>query len=105
MADALKALLIEDNPADARLLQELVSESSTPLKLLEADTLAGGLELLRRGGIDVVLLDLSLPDARGVETVARTNAAAPEVAIIVLTGLDDETMALDAMHEGAQDYL
>lgn len=105
MADALKALLIEDNPADARLLKELVAESSAQLQLLHAPRLSEGLELLRRGGIDVVLLDLSLPDAHGVATVVRTNAAAPEVAIIVLTGLDDEKMALEAMHEGAQDYL
>jgi signal transduction histidine kinase/DNA-binding NarL/FixJ family response regulator len=105
MADALRALLIEDNLADARLLQELVLESRAQLELLHASSLAEGLELLRRGGIDVVLLDLSLPDAHGVETVVRTNAGAPEVAIIVLTGLDDETMALEAMHEGAQDYL
>ncbi len=103
--DELRALLIEDNPADARLLELLVSECSTPIALKHVLRLSEGLEFLREDSYDVVLLDLSLPDAQGIETVTRTHVTAPEVAIIVLTGLNDEKAALKAVHEGAQDYL
>src|ERR1700676_5655656 len=60
---------------------------------------------LAKGGVDIVLLDMGLPDGHGLDTVRRAHAAAPGVPLIVLTGLDDETLAAEAMKEGAQDYL
>ena len=59
---------------------------------------------LAKGGVDIVLLDMGLPDGHGMDTVRRAHAAAPGVPIIVLTGLDDEAIAAEAMKEGAQDY-
>ena len=102
----IRALLVEDNPADARLLQEFVSElRNIRIELRHVVRLSDALFLLEREPVDVVLLDLSLPDAEDIETVVRTNAAAANIAIVVLTGRDDETTAIRAMHEGAQDYL
>src|ERR1700676_5193784 len=60
---------------------------------------------LAKGGVDIVLLDMGLPDGHGLDTVRRAHAAAPAVPVIVLTGLDDEALAAGAMKEGAQDYL
>jgi sigma-B regulation protein RsbU (phosphoserine phosphatase) len=102
----LSVLLVEDNLADARLLQELLRESGTAwCRLLHVETLAAAIEAVRAGGIDAVLLDLSMPDAHGTETVARMRAAAPSVPVVVLTELDDEETALRAVKEGAQDCL
>lgn len=104
--ESFRLLLIEDNPADARLLRELLSASPLEqFEVLHAQKLADGLSLLAADGVDVVLLDLSLPDALGAHTVASAHAAAPEIPIIVLTGLDDDETAIRAMQEGAQDYL
>ena len=101
-----KVLLIEDNLGDARLLQEALRESdSEHLELSHVDHLQDGLKRIEGDSVDLVLLDLSLPDASGLETVARTRAAAPNVAIVVLTGLDDEVVAIEAVRKGAQDYL
>src|SRR5687767_11850220 len=93
----LTALLIEDSVSDAYLLQELLAVGRGRLNLLHAELLKDGLEILGRGNIDVVLLDLSLPDAFGIETVRRTHAAAQDVPIVVLTGLDDEATAIQAV--------
>ncbi|MGA9347444.1 MAG: ATP-binding protein [Anaerolineae bacterium] len=102
----IKILLIEDNPGDARLIREMLPEVRGAAFDVEwADRLSTGLEYLAGGGIDVVLLDLSLPDSRGLGTFARTHAQAPQVPIIVLSGLDDEGLAVKAVREGAQDYL
>ncbi|HVE84711.1 MAG TPA: protein kinase [Myxococcales bacterium] len=104
--DEFTGLLIEDSPTDALLLKALVEDAGHPrMKLLHAERLQDGLELLRDESIEIVLLDLSLPDAQGIATVTRTHAARQDVAIIVLTGLDDEMTAVQAMQEGAQDYL
>lgn len=105
--DTIRALLIEDSPTDAFLLTQLVSESPARVKLLYAERLSQGLDVLRRGSIDVVLLDLGLPDANGIEAVVRTREAVPgvAVAVVILTGIDDEATALQAMQAGAQDYL
>jgi DNA-binding NtrC family response regulator len=98
--------LIEDNPGDARLVREMLAEvTGTPFRLEWADHLAKGLEQLGTEKVDVILLDLSLPDSHGYETFARMHEAAPEIPIVVMSGLDDETMALKAVREGAQDYL
>jgi len=101
-----RALLIEDNPADARLLAEVLADSGDGELLLEhAVRLSEGVRRLQEGGIDVVLLDLSLPDAKGLEACDRLRRDAPDVAVVVLTGLDDKESALQALWGGAQDYL
>ena len=103
-----KVLLIEDNPGDVRLIREMLAEAGGALYDLEcADRLQTGLERLAEGGIDVILLDLGLPDSQGLDTLGRVLAeslAAPAV-IVVLTGLDDEALAVQAVGAGAQDYL
>jgi len=99
-------LLIEDNPGDARLIRKMLTKAKVVLFELEcANRLSTGLERLAEGGIDLVLLDLSLPDSPGLDTFAKTYAQAPHVPIIVLTGLDDQELAVHAVREGAQDYL
>lgn len=104
--DPLKVLLVEDNPGDARLVREALAEvRGARFALTHVDCLAPALKQLAAGDMDVILLDLSLPDASGLETLSKTHAAAPGVPIVVLTGLDDEEVALKAVHEGAQDYL
>src|SRR5437762_10926464 len=103
-------LLIEDNPGDARLIREMLAEDpEAPFRLHFAERLSSGLELLSGGGESgapsLVLLDLSLPDSYGLETFAKVYAHSPAVPIIVLTGNDDQTVALSAVKGGAQDYL
>ena len=99
-------LLVEDNPGDARLIREILKESETVSFVVEhADRLETGLQRLLEHDIDVVLLDLSLPDSQGLDTLARMHKAASRAAVIVLTGLDDEKVALEAVRQGAQDYL
>ncbi len=100
------ALLIEDNPGDARLIKELLAEEpAAPFQIICVDRLQRGLELLSSEKIDVLLLDLSLPDSHGLETFAKAYAHAPKVPIIVLTGNDDHALALLAVKAGAQDFL
>jgi DNA-binding response OmpR family regulator len=103
---ALRVLLVEDNSGDARLLREMFSKEKTgSFELTHVRRLSDALRLLAAGGIDIVLLDMGLPDGHGIDTVRRARAAAPDVPLIVLTGLDDEVLAAEAMKEGAQDYL
>jgi PAS domain S-box-containing protein len=102
----INILLIEDNASDAWLIHEMLSEIKGSLFELECvDRLSAGLERLVAGGIDVVLLGLSLPDSQGFETFVRLHGQNSRAPILVLTGLDDETMAIQAMQAGAQDYL
>ncbi|HYL36642.1 MAG TPA: response regulator [Bryobacteraceae bacterium] len=104
--EGIRILLVEDNPADVRLLLELVRETGAGrVKLEHVRRLDSALEFLGRETCDVILLDLSLPDMQGLETVARVHARAPNVPIVVLTGLDDEALAVRALRTGAQDYL
>ena len=100
-------LLIEDNPGDARLIRELLTEGGGVRFQLECvDRLSTGLGRLVEGGIDIVLLDLGLPDSQGLDTLHRVIAEVPEVPItVVLTGTDDEELAVQAVRAGAQDYL
>ena len=101
----IKILLIEDNPGDARLIQEALSMAGDASEVQWTDRLAKGLEMLGRDRFDAVLLDLSLPDSRGFATFEQLRKCAPRVPVVVLTGLDDEGLALRAVREGAQDYL
>jgi signal transduction histidine kinase len=103
---ALKVLLVEDNPGDVHLIQRLLTKSTATKHVLDAvDRLSVGIERCDRGSVDVVLLDLGLPDSQGFATVATMRAAEPHVPIIVLTGLNDLEVAVHAVREGAQDYL
>jgi PAS domain S-box-containing protein len=101
-----KVLLIEDSLGDARLMREYLSDpAGVSFRLEHVNTLQAGLARLAQGGIDLVLLDLSLPDSPMPETFQRVHACAPDVPIIVMSGLDDEQFAIQTVHEGAQDYL
>ena len=102
----LRILLVEDNPGDARLLREMLSEArESQFTIVAADRVAACLGCLARGDIDLILLDLSLPDSEGLETLRQVQALAPAVPVIVLTGLNDGQLAIQAVREGAQDYL
>jgi len=99
-------LLIEDNPGDARLIQELLANGTGDRFDVEtADRLVTALVRLRTGGIDALLLDLSLPDSQGWDTFDKVKAQAPSVPIVVLTGLRDEALALRMVQGGAQDFV
>ncbi len=105
-SEIIRVLLIEDNPGDVRLIKEALDDVREVSFNLEcAEQLSTGLEHMAGGGIDVVLLDLLLPDSQGLDTFTKIYAQAPGVPIIVLTGIKDEILAIDAMREGAQDYL
>ncbi len=104
--ERISVLLVEDNPGDARLLREAVREAEgSHIMLTHVETLAKALARIESEHFDVVMLDLSLPDADGLETLVRTHTKAPSIPIVVLTGLDDEGLAIRAVREGAQDYL
>ncbi len=105
-AKPIKVLLVEDNPEDVFLLERtLLKARGTRFEMESVDSLKAALERIKQRKIDVILLDLSLTDSRGLETFGAMQAEAPEIPIIVLSGLDDETVALNAVHAGAQDYL
>jgi len=94
----IDALLIGDNPGDALLLQEMLRGSELVLfHVVCADRLSQGLELLETEQVDVVLLDLSLPDSRGMDSVDRVRRHAPAIPTIVMTGLDDDALAMQAV--------
>jgi signal transduction histidine kinase len=102
----LRVLLIEDNLGFAYLIKDVLRRRRDRIcEVHEAHTLADGLDTLGRVAIDVILLDLGLPDSARMETFSRTRAHAPRIPIIVLTVLDDDEMAMAAMRGGAQDYL
>ncbi len=103
----IRVLLIEDNLGDARLIEENLRDAGyRTFQLTRKSTLREGLTLLReRADVDVVLLDLGLPDSLGIETFTAVDAQAPGVPIIVLTGVSDESLAVATVREGAQDYL
>ena len=106
MTVRLKILLVEDNPGDADLIKEMLADHALiEGDIEEAGTLSAALSRLRSGGIDIVLLDLGLPDSSGLQGVNGIQGTAPGVPIIVLTGLDDEKMGMSAIKEGAQDYI
>jgi diguanylate cyclase (GGDEF)-like protein len=103
---ALRVLSVEDNPGDAILVREMLRDASPDGFVLQnADRLSTAVACLLDGAVDCVLLDLSLPDAEGLEALAQVRTVALDVPIIVLTGRSDEVLAVQAVHEGAQDYL
>lgn len=103
---ALPVLLVEDNPDDAELLREtLIDAGAREVRLVPVETLREALHRLARARFGLVLLDLSLPDSQGLATVRAILQQAPDVPIVVLTGLEDEEVGQAAVHVGAQDYL
>ncbi len=102
----IRVLLVEDNPGDARLMKEYLSEPEYRVfELTHKERLSQALECLEKERFDVILLDLMLSDSKGYDTFIRIYNQAAEVPVVVLSGLYDETMAIKAVHEGAQDYL
>lgn len=101
----IRLLVVEDNPADARLLQETLKDApGGGFEITVAERLADGLRLVHEG-FDAVILDLRLPDSEGFATFETMRAEAPEMPIVVLSGMSDESLAVRAVQEGAQDYL
>jgi signal transduction histidine kinase len=106
----LTLLLIEDNPSDARLIEEYLierqwgQETDGVPEVIHADRLEEGIEA-RSEGIDLILLDLNLPDSTGLDTLQSILTAVEQTPIIVLTGLDDQQLGVEAVERGAQDYL
>lgn len=102
----IRILLIEDNPGDVRLLREFLKDATRlHSETTHVERLAAAANLLGPDRFDVVLLDLSLPDAAGLEALQHLHGLSPSLPIVVLTGLDDEETALRAVQEGAQDFL
>ena len=106
MSDALRILIVEDNPADADLIREMLAQAD--LLHFEAESvqrLSGALARLERKDVDLVLMDLGLPDSQGLPTFHALRKAAPGIPVIVLSGNDDQELAIAAVRDGAQDYL
>lgn len=102
----ISILLVEDNPGDVALFKEMLGEANTvQFELTHCNMLSSALTLLSKGSFGIILLDLSLPDNKGLDTVVRTHAAVPNIPIVVISGLGDEELAVRALQEGAQDYL
>lgn len=103
---SIKLLLVEDNAGDARLLREMFKEHrSQDIVLTHFQTMGEAETYLASNAVDVIVLDLGLSDAHGMEALRRAHRAAPRTPLVVLTGLDDESLAIQALKEGAQDYL
>jgi DNA-binding NarL/FixJ family response regulator len=99
-------LIVEDNAGDVLLIREYLAEKQNiSYDIKEAGSLETGLNLMSHHDFDLILLDLSLPDSTGLETVRQVVTRFPEIAVIILTGLQDEETALQAVRYGAQDYL
>jgi signal transduction histidine kinase len=109
----MQVLLVEDNPADATLVRQAFSQfPQETWQFIGVETLGEAItayqqmsDVAEHDSFDLVLLDLGLPDAKGLETIQQFLAASPEALVIVLSGLDDKTLALRAIEQGAQDYL
>jgi diguanylate cyclase (GGDEF)-like protein len=99
-------LLVEDNPADTFLARRILAETDDPTPAVETeDRLAGAIQRLARGGVDVVVLDLGLPDSKGLESFERLSREAPSVPLVILSSLEDQAIAAEAVRRGAQDFL
>ena len=106
MSEGLRILIVEDNPADADLIREMLPQTdSLHFESESVPRLSGALARLERKDIDLVLLDLGLPDNQGLSTFHALRKAAPDIPVIVLSGNDDQELAIAAVRDGAQDYL
>ncbi len=103
---ATRLLLVEDDPGDARLVREMLRERHSPdTDIRHVQRMSEAEAHLAESVVDIILLDLRLPDSLGIGAVRRAHAAAPRVPLVVLTGLDDQALAAKALREGAKDYL
>lgn len=103
---SIKVLYVEDNPGDARLIQEMLKEGGySRFKLSSVERLAEAIKRLEEEAFDVMLLDLGLPDSQKLDTLRNINYKASDLPIVVVTGLADEMLGMEAVREGAQDYL
>ncbi len=103
-----RALLVEDSTFDAKLIEEMVAHAQTAsfqIEIESARDLANALRRLETGGIDVVVLDLTLPDSFGITTFTELQNAAPEIPVVVVSGIGQESIAMEALKLGAQDYI
>jgi diguanylate cyclase (GGDEF)-like protein len=99
-------LVIEDNAGDARLLREMLNEDgAADIEFAQVASMSDAEQFLASRTVDIILLDLGLPDVQGLDAVRRARSAAPSIPLVVMTGLDDESLAAHALQEGAQDYL
>jgi len=106
MKSITRLLLVEDMPGDSRLLRKMFNEEGSPsTEMTHVNCMSAAEAHLAAHAADIILLDLGLPDAQGLEAIRRAHAAAPGVPVVVLTGLDDESLAVQALQQGAQDYL
>lgn len=101
----LQLLVIEDNPGDFILVHEYLEESFPDATILHANTLQKGIDQIEKEPIDVILLDLTLPDGNGISSFHAINVKAPSIPIIILTGIGDTQLALESLKIGAQDYI
>ena len=105
-SEILPILLVEDNPEHVELLRQLLATPELSHFHLETvGSLAAALDWLKTGSIELILLDLTLPDSDGLETFIRVSEAAPQTALVVLSGINDVALALETVQLGAQDYL
>jgi signal transduction histidine kinase/DNA-binding NarL/FixJ family response regulator len=109
-ATPLMALLVEDNPADAERISLVLQPGPLgaglmPVRLIQRGSAASACAALRYWPVDVVILDLTLPDSKGLEALHRLRAASPQTPVIVLSGVADQVLALEALRAGAQDYV
>jgi PAS domain S-box-containing protein len=106
MNNGLVILTVEDNPSDLFLLEHMLRSSGLEIReLYSTDTIGDAIRLLREREIHLVLLDLSLPDSWGIQSFQRLKAVVQKIPVVILTGLSDTKVALEAIKEGAQDYL
>ena len=102
----IRVLLVEDSAADALLLRHTLAEAGAEtFQVTHVELMAEAVQRIQCEAFDAILLDLSLPDSRGLQTIAQANTVAPHLPIVVMTGLDDEATALEAVRHGAQDFL
>jgi signal transduction histidine kinase len=101
----MRVLIVEDSNTDSTIVQRYLQRDSTAREVHTASRLSDALAIAQTAPLDVILLDMSLPDAQGVDAVRRMRAAAPHVPIVILSGLEDEAVATEAVQAGAQDYL
>ncbi len=101
----MRILQIEDNPADSDLVQEMLKEAPGDFTIEVRPMLGEGLDFLASHDVDVVLLDLGLPDGNGLKTLSKLQAKSPRLPVVIMTGSNDEAIAIQAVKLGAQDYL
>ena len=104
--ETIRLLIVEDNPVDALSLKKALQQAKgANFAISHVETLAEAKESLENGDFHVLVLDLGLPDSQGLETVLKVQKSAPDLPIVVVSGLDDESLAIETVKNGAQDYL